>query len=44
MECLDKMVLEFLEKGDAKAVDTSCVDQMLPPAFFIEAAKETKHR
>ena len=39
MECLDKMILEFLEKGSTKAIDTSCVGQMLPPPFFIEDNK-----
>jgi len=33
MECLDKMILELLDKGDAKTVDTSCVSEMLPPPF-----------
>jgi len=44
MECLDNMIKEFLDKADAKAINTSCVDQMLPPAFFIGEAKETKPR
>jgi pimeloyl-ACP methyl ester carboxylesterase len=44
MECLDKMIIDFLEKGDIKAIDISCVGQMLPPTFFIEEAKETKPR
>jgi hypothetical protein len=44
MECLDKMILEFLDKGDAKAIDVSCVGKMLPPAFLIESARETTPR
>lgn len=44
MECLDKMILEFLDKGSTKAIDTSCVGQMLPPTFFIEASKDNKPR
>ena len=44
MECLDKMIIDFLDKGDPKVIDISCVRQMLPPPFFIEEAKETKPR
>ncbi|MDT7777717.1 MAG: hypothetical protein QOC99_229 [Acidobacteriota bacterium] len=36
IECLDKVTLEFLERGDVKNLDTSCLDQMLPPPFFVE--------
>jgi pimeloyl-ACP methyl ester carboxylesterase len=41
IECLDKVILEFLDKGDAKLVDANCVDEMLPPRFSTEV--ETKH-
>jgi len=37
VECLDKLVLEFYDRGDAKSLDTSCVNQMLPPPFITEA-------
>jgi pimeloyl-ACP methyl ester carboxylesterase len=36
IECLDKVTLEFLERGAARDLDTACLDQMLPPPFFVE--------
>jgi len=33
IDCLDKLMLEFIEKGDAKNLDVSCVEQMKPPPF-----------
>jgi pimeloyl-ACP methyl ester carboxylesterase len=36
IECLDKVTLEFLERGSVNNLDTSCLDQMLPPPFFVE--------
>jgi pimeloyl-ACP methyl ester carboxylesterase len=33
VECLDKVMLEFLAKGDAKELDTGCVESVRPPAF-----------
>jgi pimeloyl-ACP methyl ester carboxylesterase len=33
VECLDRVMLEFLAKGDAKKLDTSCVESVRPPAF-----------
>ena len=41
IECLDKVILEFLDKGDVKSLDANCVDGMLPPPFSTEA--ETRH-
>ena len=31
--CLDKIILEFIDKADAKDLDVSCVDRMAPPPF-----------
>jgi pimeloyl-ACP methyl ester carboxylesterase len=31
--CLDPLILSFLESGDPKALDVSCVETMKPPAF-----------
>jgi pimeloyl-ACP methyl ester carboxylesterase len=31
--CVDRIAIEFLEKGDAKNLDISCVEQMAPPPF-----------
>ena len=31
--CIDRIALEFLEKGDAKDLDVSCVERMKPPSF-----------
>jgi hypothetical protein len=31
--CIDRIALEFLDKGDAKNIDASCVDRMARPPF-----------
>jgi pimeloyl-ACP methyl ester carboxylesterase len=31
--CIDRIAIEFLEKGDAKNLDVSCVEGMAPPPF-----------
>jgi pimeloyl-ACP methyl ester carboxylesterase len=31
--CLDKLIIEFMDKADAKNLDVSCVEQMKPPPF-----------
>ena len=31
--CIDRIAIEFLDKGDAKNLDVSCVDQMARPPF-----------
>jgi pimeloyl-ACP methyl ester carboxylesterase len=33
VECLDQVMLEFLAKGNAKELDTSCVESVRAPAF-----------
>ncbi|MGH8494784.1 MAG: alpha/beta hydrolase [Gammaproteobacteria bacterium] len=38
LECLDGMIMDFLDRGDAKAVNASCVDKMLPPPFAFGSA------
>ena len=32
-ECVDRLILEFLHTGNAKALDTRCVETMAPPPF-----------
>jgi pimeloyl-ACP methyl ester carboxylesterase len=39
IECLDKLILEFLSRGSAKELDTSCVEQMMPPPFRFSTRK-----
>jgi pimeloyl-ACP methyl ester carboxylesterase len=34
--CIDRIALEFLEKGDAKNLDVSCVEKMAPPPFVTK--------
>jgi len=34
-ECLNKLILDFFAHGNAKALDTSCVDQMTAPPFQV---------
>jgi pimeloyl-ACP methyl ester carboxylesterase len=36
-ECVDQIIMEFMEKGDAKQLDVSCVERMVPPRFVTEA-------
>ena len=36
-ECVFGLVMEFMEKGDAKNLDVSCVKRMAPPPFATEA-------
>jgi pimeloyl-ACP methyl ester carboxylesterase len=31
--CIDRIAVEFLDKGDAKNLDVSCVEKMKPPPF-----------
>ncbi|HET6888649.1 MAG TPA: alpha/beta hydrolase [Candidatus Udaeobacter sp.] len=31
--CIDRIALEFLDKGDPKNLDVSCVERMAPPPF-----------
>ena len=31
--CVDRIAIEFLDKGDAKNLDVSCVERMVPPPF-----------
>ena len=39
VECLDRMMLEFLSKGNAKDLDTNCVERVLPPPFVTNGGK-----
>jgi hypothetical protein len=32
---MDRLIVEFLDHGDAKKLDVSCVDQMKPPPFAL---------
>ncbi len=36
-ECVDRIIMEFMEKGDAKQLDVSCVERMVPPSFVTAA-------
>ncbi len=35
--CVYRLIMEFMEKGDAKSLDVSCVERMAPPPFATEA-------
>jgi pimeloyl-ACP methyl ester carboxylesterase len=37
--CIDRIAIEFLDKGDAKNLDVSCVERMAPPPFTTSATK-----
>jgi pimeloyl-ACP methyl ester carboxylesterase len=34
--CIDRIAIEFLDKGDAKDIDVSCVERMKPPPFVTK--------
>jgi pimeloyl-ACP methyl ester carboxylesterase len=34
--CVDRIAIEFLNKGEAKNLDVSCVDRMAPPPFVTK--------
>jgi len=34
--CIDRIAIEFLDKGDAKNLDVSCVARMARPPFATE--------
>ena len=34
--CIDRIAIDFLDKGDAKNLDVSCVDHMSPPPFVTK--------
>jgi pimeloyl-ACP methyl ester carboxylesterase len=36
LDCIDRLILEFLDKADAKNLDVSCVERMAPPPFVTE--------
>jgi pimeloyl-ACP methyl ester carboxylesterase len=35
-DCIDRIAIEFLDKGDAKNLDVSCVERMAPPSFVTK--------
>jgi pimeloyl-ACP methyl ester carboxylesterase len=39
LECLDKLMLEFLSKGNARDLDTTCVERVLPPPFVTNESR-----
>ncbi len=40
VECLDKLMLEFLSNGNAKELDITCIEDVLSPPFVT---KESNH-
>ena len=36
-ECVDRIIMEFMEKGEAKDLDVGCVERMAPPPFVTGA-------
>jgi hypothetical protein len=33
--CVDRIIIEFVDKGNARDLDTSCVERMAAPPFAI---------
>ena len=44
IECMDKIILEFIDKGDPKSINASCVDEMLPPPFSTDEVANPKSK
>src|SRR5438093_6693947 len=40
--CIDRIAIEFLDKGDAKNLDVSCVDHMAPRPFMTKYPPPTR--
>lgn len=34
--CVDRLIIDFMEKGDAENLDVGCVERMAPPPFAIK--------
>ena len=34
--CVDRIAIEFLDSGDAKNLDVSCIERMAPPPFVTK--------
>ena len=34
--CVDRIIIEFMDKGNARDLDTSCLEQMAPPPFVTK--------
>ena len=34
--CVDRLIIEFMDKGNAKNLDVSCVERMAPPPFVTK--------
>lgn len=39
VDCLDNLMMEFLSKGNARDLDTSCVERILSPPFVTRGSK-----
>ncbi len=37
--CVDRIIIDFMDKGNARDLDTTCVEQMAPPPFATSSAK-----
>ncbi len=36
-DCVDGLILEFMDKADPKALDATCVEKMVPPPFTVKS-------
>ncbi len=39
VECYDRVILDFLRRASAAGLDTSCLDAMMPPPFYVETPR-----
>ena len=43
-ECVDRIIMDFMEKGEAKDLDVGCVERMAAPPFVTEVGGQTSDR
>jgi hypothetical protein len=42
IECLDRVILDFLQRASIANLDASCLDTMMPPPFYVEQPADKK--
>ena len=44
LECIDSLIIAFLERPDASKLDVSCIEAMKPPPFVLPTTTATSAR
>jgi hypothetical protein len=40
-DCVDRIIIDFMDKGSARDLDTSCIERMVAPPFTTSAESIT---